>query len=55
VRRANFAESVSAIKPIRIWVGALGAKGSNIVEASSHLGGESTRCLDWIQIVGVFG
>jgi hypothetical protein len=53
--RANFAESVSAIKPIRIWVGALGAKGSDVVQASSHLSGESTRGLDWVEIVAVFG
>jgi hypothetical protein len=55
VRGANFAKGVSAIKPIRIWVGALGPERSNTAKASSHLGGESTRGLDWIEIVAVFG
>jgi len=46
---------VSAIKPIRIRVGTLRAKGSNVVESASHLGGKAARGLDWIEIVAVFG
>lgn len=55
VRGANFTKGVSAIKPIRIWVGALRAKGSDVVESACHLGGETTRGLDWVEIVAVFG